>query len=185
MKKIKNLFKRLLISVLAIASFTTAILGVVLLTEDNNAVYAADNNATGEKTEEGFVYLSDYDYVKELNGQKSYSTKDEAFSTASKFVGDKIILNGSALDDLISLSENGEVEQNFYPIAKKYFKGITACAPSVVIYDISASNYEYFSTYYGVEAAVAFAKFGFQEPVNSAICKFYFYTSVDGETWRC
>lgn len=184
MKKIKNLAKRLLVSVLVVISLTALILGVALRQEGYSAAYAAEDITTGQNTDEDFVYLSDYDYVKELNGQKSYSTKDEVFSTASKSVGDKIILNGSALDDLISLSENGETEQYFYPIAKKYFKGITACAPSVVIYDISALNYDYFSTYYGVEAAVALAKYGFLgEPANSAICKFYFYTSVDGETW--
>lgn len=184
MKKIKNLTKRLLISVLAIVSFTMAIFGIAHIADGNTAAYAAENSTIGQKADEDFVYLSDYDYLKELNGQKSYSTKDEVFSTASKIVGDKIILNGSAVEDLISLSENGDIEQYYYPVAKKYFKGITACAPSVVIYDISALNYDYFSTYYGVEAAVALAKYGFMgEPANSAICKFYFYTSFDGETW--
>ena len=180
--KIKNLTKRLLISVLAAASIATAIFGVAILTDGNTAAYAADNNATGEKTEAEFVYLSDYDYVKELNGKKvSYSTYDKEFET-----GDKIVLNGCAIksnaDGKISLATGG-YDDDGYLNTKKYLKGITACAPSEVVYDISNFEYDWFSTYYGVDSKVAFT--GFLDPniSNSAICKFYFYTSVDGETW--
>lgn len=178
MKKIKNLTKRLLIYVLAIVSFTTAILGIALLTEDNTAAYATDNNATDDNTEADFVYLSDYDYVKQLNGKKvSYATKDTGYN-----VGAEIVLNGPALTNVggqISLSEKGEIEEG-YAVVKNYSKGITACAPSEVVYDISAFNYDYFSTYYGVEGAVAPEIY--YNPKNS-LCKFYFYTSEDGETW--
>ena len=189
MKEMKSLSKKLIIPVLVVISLFSMCFGIAIQKDTKSLVYASENttveNTTvANETEPDFVYLSDYDYVKELNGQKSYSTKDEVFSTATKSVGDKIILNNSALGDLISLSENGDIEQIYYPVSKKYFKGLTACAPSVVIYDISAFKYDYFSTYYGVEAAVASAKYGFLgEPANSAICKFYFYTSVDGETW--
>lgn len=182
MKKIKNITTRLLISALAVVSFMTLILCIALFTESKTATYAADNNTVGENTEAEFVYLSDYDYVRELNGKKvSYATKDTGYN-----VGAEIVLNGCALkntDGMISLCENGETD-GFYPVDKKYSKGITACAPSEVVYDVSALNYDYFSTFYGVEGAVALAKYGyFGEPANSAICKFYFYTSEDGETW--
>ena len=187
MEKIKNLIKRLLISVLVIVSFTTAILGIVLLAEDNTAAYAAANNAIGEKTKEEFVYLSDYDYLTELNGKTqidgkpvSYSTYDPCFKT-----GSEIVLNGCALksnaDGKISLSTGGY--DDGFPNVKKYLKGITACADSVVVYDISAFDYDWFSMYYGVDSKVSFAGFFGEAPSNSSICKFYFYTSVDGENW--
>ena len=188
MNKIKNLTKRLLISALAVLSLTTLILGVAVRNEDNSAVYAAGNNAIGENaidenTAADFIYLSDYDYVKELNGKKvSYSTKDECFDT-----GEEIVLNGCALksnaDGKISLATGG-YDEDGYLNTKKYLKGITACAPSEVVFDISGFDYEWFSTYYGVDSKVAFAAWLSGAPENSAICKFYFYTSVDGETWN-
>lgn len=189
MKKIKNLTKRLLISVLVVISLTTLILGVALLTEGYSAAYAAENITTGQNTDEDFVYLSDYDYVKEINGKTqidgkpvSYSTYDPCFET-----GSEIVLNGCALksnaDGKISLSTGG-YDEDGYPNVKKYLKGITACAGSVVVYDISAFDYDWFSTYYGVDSKVSFAGFVGEAPWNSSICKFYFYTSVDGENWK-
>ena len=189
MNKIKNLTESLLILVLAVVSFTTAIFGVVRLAEDDTAAYAAENSAADQNADADFVYLSDYDYVKELNGKTqidgkpvSYSTYDPCFKT-----GSEIVLNGCALksnaDGKISLSTGG-YDEDGYPNVKKYLKGITACACSVVVYDISAFDYDWFSTYYGVDSKVSFAGFVGEAPWNSSICKFYFYTSVDGENWK-
>ena len=182
MKKIKNLTKRLLISVLTIASLATAIFGFAHMAEGNTAAHAAENSAIGQNADEDFVYLSDYDYVKELNGKKmSYSTYDPYHNT-----GAEIVLNGCAIksnaDGMISLAIGGRDEDGF-PKTKKYLKGMTACAPSEVVYDISGFDYDRFSTYYGIDSKVAYVEY-MDAPQDSGKAKFYFYTSVDGENWN-
>lgn len=68
--------------------------------------------------------------------------------------------------DLISLIVDGK---------KKYFlKGIGAHATSNVVFDISGYDYDYFSTYFGVDAS---------RGTTSDGVKIVIYTSVDGESW--
>lgn len=188
MKKRKTLSRKFLISFLIVVSVCLMCFGIAIHKDNKTPIYISEKNTIAEKTESLFVYLSDYDYLTELNGKTlidgkpvSYATKDKCFDT-----GEKIVLNGCALksntDGKISLATGGYGEDGF-PNVKKYLKGITACAESVVVYDISAFDYDWFSTYYGVDSKVSFAGFVGEAPLNSSICKFYFYTSVDGETW--
>lgn len=57
---------------------------------------------------------------------------------------------------------------------KSFFKGISAHATSTLVYDISDLGYDYFSTYYGVDAS---------RGNNGNGVKFSIYTSTDGENW--
>jgi hypothetical protein len=97
------------------------------------------------------VYLSDIPYNKEQ------STVGWGSITIDKNV------NG---DGLISLIVNGQ--------KKQFIKGIGAHATSNVIFDLSEYDYDYFSTYYGVDAGRGTLSDG---------VKFAIYTSVDGITW--
>ena len=98
-----------------------------------------------------FIYLSDIPYVKDQS--------NVGWGTIT--IDENVEKN-----DLISLIVNGE---------RKYFlKGIGAHATSNVVFDISDYNYDYFSTYYGVDAGRGTASDG---------VKIHVYTSVDGVNW--
>lgn len=188
MKKIKSLSRKALIFILAIVSLFSMCFGITIYKDNKPTVYASENTAVADETDPPFVYLSDYNYVTELNGKTEIDGKPVSYSTYDPYqeTGEEIVLNGCAIksntDGKISLSTGGYAEDGF-PNVKKYLKGITACAESVVVYDISAFDYDWFSTYYGVDSKVSFAGFFGEAPINSSICKFYFYTSVDGESW--
>ncbi len=57
---------------------------------------------------------------------------------------------------------------------KKFLKGVSAHATSTLIYNITGLGYDYFSTYYGVDAS---------RGTNGNGVKFAIYTSADGENW--
>lgn len=184
---VKSKFLTLFLLILAfLASFIS---GNILLLTSKSVSANSNKMITAQKSNtENFIYLSDYDYLTELNGKTeidgkpvSYATEDPCFET-----GADIVLNSCALksnsDGKISLATGGYDEEGFLNV-KRFLKGITACAESVVVYDISAFDYDWFSTYYGVDSKVSPAGFVGEAPFNSSICKFYFYTSVDGETW--
>ncbi len=104
--------------------------------------------------EKDFVYLSDIPYIKEQSSVGwGNLTMDSNLETQ---------YNGG----MISLIVDGE--------QKNFFKGISAHATSTVIFDITNYDYDYFSTYYGVDAS---------RGTRSDGVKFAIYTSVDGENW--
>ncbi len=129
--------------------FGVVILFVVCLVIVNQKSSALDVAAI----EKDFVYLSDIPYIKEQS-QVGWGnlTMDSNLETRYN--------NG-----LISLIVNGE--------KKLFLKGISAHATSTVVFDISNYSYDYFSTYYGVDASRN----------NSDGVKFAISTSTDGENW--
>ncbi len=101
--------------------------------------------------EKEFTYLSDIPYIKE---QSSVGWGNITI--------DKNVDN----TNMISLIVNGQ---------RKYFlKGMGAHATSTLVYDISNYNYDYFSTYFGVDAS---------RGTTSDGVKMHIYTSVDGINW--
>lgn len=109
--------------------------------------------AKASKKEE-FRYLSDISYVSDLS------------STAyGSITYDKTIENGKN-GYLITLIINGKKQS--------FFKGIMAHANSTVVYDLDGYDYDYFTTYVGLDES---------RGTNGNGVKFAIYTSVDGETW--
>ena len=102
-----------------------------------------------------FVYLSDIEYQKDkttvgwgtIQLDQNYETK----------------------------YNNGLITVNIEGKKKSFMKGISAHAPSTVIYDISKYNYDYFTTYMGVDES---------RGENGDGVKFAIYTSTDGENWQ-
>ncbi len=112
-------------------------------------IYSIGDNDTSK-----FTYLSDIPYIKEQSN-----------------VGwGSITLNGN-LDSktnkgLISLIVDGQ--------ERLFLKGVSAHATSNLVYDLSSYNYDYFSTFYGVDAG--------RKNTSDGV-KFYIYTSIDGIKW--
>ena len=139
-------FKFALILILACIAAAAFVSGVALRTKSNFSAYAENNNLTAYDAEQEYVYLSDIPY----DTGKSYASKDPEFGTAGKIVLDAAD-PAIAGDGLISLTVD--------KTAKKFLKGITACAPSEVVYDLSSYNYDWFSTYYGVDASMSYGDY--------------------------
>ncbi len=100
-----------------------------------------------------FVYLSDIPYEKELSGVGWGTIKlDQSYESDN---------NG-----LISLIVDGE--------KKTFLKGISAHATSTVIYNLSELDFDYFTTYYGVDAN--------RGNLGNGV-KFIISTSIDGTNW--
>ncbi len=116
--------------------------------------FSSKSFATEQETSEEFCYLSDIAYIKDQSSVGWGSiTLDQNLETKYN-------------KGLITLIVNGEQE--------KFLKGISAHATSTLVYDISDLDYDYFSTYYGVDAS---------RGTNGNGVKFSIYTSVDGENW--
>ncbi len=112
--------------------------------------YFAENNASDDMC----IYLSDIEYDKKQSSVEWGSiTIDSNLETQYN--------NG-----LISLMVDGK--------KTTFLKGISAHANSTLIYDISDYNYDFFSTYIGVDES---------RKTNGNGVKFSIYTSVDGNTW--
>ena len=121
---------------------------------DSCISFASSEVGAKQVEEKKYCYLSDIPYVKELSNVAWGSiTLDQNLETKYN--------NG-----LITLIVNGE--------QRKFLKGISAHATSTVIYNITDYDYDYFSTYYGVDAS---------RGTNGNGVKFAIYTSVDGENW--
>lgn len=100
--------------------------------------------------EKEFTYLSDIPYE-----------KDQSSVGWGSITLDQNLSNG-----LITLIVDGK--------QKSFLKGIAAHATSTMIYDVSSYNYDYFSTYYGIDAGRGTLSDG---------VKFAISTSVDGQNW--
>ena len=109
---------------------------------------------TTSESEDMYKYLSDIEYVKDKSSVEWGSiTLDSNLETTYN-------------DGLITLIVDGK--------KKRFLKGITAHATSTLIYDISSYNYDYFSTYIGLDES--------RSSLGNGV-KFSIYTSVDGENW--
>lgn len=107
-----------------------------------------------EQTDKGYVYLSDINYMTGSSVGWGSITYDKNLDSGS---------NGG----LITLLIDGE--------KTRFLKGISAHATSTLLFDISDYDYDYFTTYYGVDNS---------RGTNGNGVKFAIYTSVDGETWN-
>lgn len=114
----------------------------------NNKVFATEQNQNEE-----FCYVSDIPYRSDSSVGWGSITLDANLDTS--------VNNG-----MIALMVDGE--------KKQFFKGISAHATSTLIYDITKYNYDYFTSYIGVDAG---------RGNNGNGVKFSIYTSVDGENW--
>lgn len=127
------------------------ILFLLIISYFNIEVKPSVSDSTTRNDNKEFVYLSDIPYLKDK------SNVGWGNITIDKNVDDS---------DLISLKVDNK---------RKYFlKGIGAHATSNVVFDISDYDYDYFSTYYGVDAS---------RGTTSDGVKIHVYTSVDGENW--
>lgn len=101
-----------------------------------------------------YVYLSDISYLNDKSfAQNGYS----------------ILLDKNKDSDFIKLNINGK--------EKSFLKGICAWATSEVVYDLSQYDYDYFTSYIGIDASEKSDYF------NTG-AKFYIYTSKDGAYWE-
>ena len=101
-----------------------------------------------------YVYLSDISYL-----------NDKSFAQS----GYSILLDKNQNSDVITLNVNGK--------AMPFLKGICAWATSEIVYDLSEYEYDYFTSYIGVDASE-------QSDYFNTGAKFYIYTSDDGEYWK-
>ncbi|MCI8362712.1 MAG: hypothetical protein HFJ41_06310 [Clostridia bacterium] len=122
-------------------------LSLLILTNDSKA-------NSEERKESKFCYLSDIPYIAEQSrvGWGSI-TLDQNLETQYN-------------DGLIALQIDNQV--------KFFIKGVSAHATSTLVYDISSYNYDYFTTYFGVDAS---------RQNNGNGVKFAIYTSKDGQNW--
>ena len=100
---------------------------------------------------EDYIYLSDIPYIKE-----------------DSYANSGIILDKNKDKDMIGLKVNNNT--------KYFMKGITAWANSEVVYDLTNYNYDYFTSYLGVDISEQSNYF------NTGV-KFYIYTSQNKESW--
>ncbi len=149
-EKIEKIFTKQL-NMIQMVSITCLVILLAVFISERNKVYTD----TFALEEQKFKYLSDIDYVKSETSVGWGSITLDANLDASKN------------DGLITLLVNKQV--------KKFIKGITAHATSTVVYDISEYQFDYFKTYYGIDAA---------RGTNGNGVKFAIYTSVDGENWQ-
>lgn len=110
--------------------------------------------AVEQSEDDKFCYLSDITYSSGSSVGWGAITYDKNLDTSKN--------NG-----MITLMVDGK--------KKQFFKGISAHATSTLIYDISNYNYDYFTSYIGVDES---------RGNNGNGVKFSIYTSVDGENWN-
>ena len=101
-----------------------------------------------------YVYLSDISYL-----------TDKSFAQS----GYSILLDENKESDFITLNVNGKVNP--------FLKGICAWATSEIVYDLSKYDYDYFTSYIGIDASE-------QSDYFNTGAKFYIYTSKDGSYWE-
>ena len=132
---------------------TLFILGIVIvmILATTTSIYATTSQTTKNPD---LVYLSDISYL-----------NDKSFAQS----GYSILLDKNQNSDVITLNVNGK--------AMPFLKGICAWATSEIVYDLSEYDYDYFTSYIGVDTSE-------QSDYYNTGAKFYIYTSVDGEYWE-
>ena len=140
-------------SMLKVKRKTLFILGIaivmILLTVTSS--YAVTSQTTENPDH---VYLSNISYLNEKSfAQSGYS----------------ILLDKNQDSDFITLNVNGK--------KMPFLKGICAWATSEIVYDLREYDYDYFTSYIGVDASE-------QSDYFNTGAKFYIYTSVDGDYWE-
>ena len=120
-------------------------------TDENLNSISADTITDVEDS--NYIYLSDIAY------------DDKSFAAGSH----SIHLDQNESNEMITLKIN---DRN-----KSFIKGICAWATSEIIYDLGDSNYDYFTSYLGVDISE-------QNTYYNTGVKFYVYTSDDGVNWN-
>lgn len=111
--------------------------------------------ATSQTTKNSdYVYLSDISYL-----------PDKSFAQS----GYSILLDKNKDSDFITLNVDGK--------AMPFLKGICAWATSEIVYDLSEYDYDYFTSYIGIDASE-------QSDYFNTGAKFYIYTSKAGVYWE-
>lgn len=124
------------------------------LTSSNDSLAFNDAPISLNSRSNDVRYLSDMNYIKEQTSVGYGSvTLDSNLDPKSN--------NG-----LLSLLVDGE--------NRTFIKGVLAHATSTLVYDFSGQDFDYFTTYYGVDTSQANRGTG---------VKFAIYTSSDGENW--
>ena len=136
--------------------FIIIILISTILSIYSNKVLATENeeNTTEIIENEEYIYLSDISYLED----KSFAATDHS-----------ICLDQNDSNDLITLKVNGT--------STRFIKGICAWATSEIVYDLREYDYDYFTSYIGVDMSE-------QSDYYNTGTKFYIYTSNDGEIWE-
>ena len=106
-----------------------------------------------------YIYLSDIQYVKE----KSHAADNHS-----------IHLDENENNESIKLKVNKEIDSRE---SKLFIKGICAWATSEIVYDLRDYQYDFFTSYIGVDISE-------QSNYFNTGAKFYIYTSEDGEEWK-
>ena len=129
------------------------ILGIIIA-----IILATSTTSKGAETETAqnsdYVYLSDISYV-----------KDKSFAPS----GESILLDKNKANDLITLKVNDK--------STPFIKGICAWATSEIVYDLREYDYDYLTSYIGVDISE-------QSNYFNGGAKFYIYTSDNGEDWE-
>lgn len=129
---------------------TVLVIFFSIVTLKTSAVEATSINDT-EKQD--YIYLSDISYITE-----------QSFSAS----GHSICLDQNDSHELLSLKLN--------EVSTPFIKGICAWATSEIVYDLREYDFDYFTSYLGVDISEQSDYF------NTGV-KFYIYTSDDGENW--
>ena len=124
---------------------------IVMILALKNSSYGAISQTTENPD---YVYLSNISYLND----KSFSQSDYS-----------ILLDKNQNSDFITLNINGT--------EKPFLKGICAWATSEIVYDLRKYDYDYFTSYIGIDSSEQSDYF------NTGV-KFYIYTSNDGEYWE-
>ncbi len=150
--KLKNMNKKNIQNVIAIFTccWILVIAIVVIYHFEKQEVFQSDIALANEGKSDDFVYLSDIDYI--------------ASESKSGW--------GSLLKD--KTSSNTKITVKVEGAAYSFDKGMWAHASSVLVYDISGYNYDYFTSYIGINTT--------SSKGNGVIYKIY--TSMDGKNWE-
>jgi len=148
--------KKLVIILMIILGLSSILAGVYLQFASLNKQEFVESKPYGylDYNTEKFRYLSDIDYIKEQ----------------SKVAWGSILLDKVAEEQynngLITLIVDGK--------KTSFIKGVFAHATSTLVYDISSYDYDYFTSYLGVDES--------RGNIGNGV-KFSIYTSTDGENW--
>lgn len=135
-----------------ISIFILIILIVVVIILHNNETLATEN--ASNSLQDNYIYLSDISYI-----------ENKSFAEGNK----SIHLDENQDNSIITLKVNDK--------SKSFIKGICAWATSEIVYDLRDYNYDYFTSYIGVDISEQNNYF------NTGV-RFYIYTSNDGENWQ-
>ena len=132
--------------------FILGIIIIMVLMASNTSKAAEIDTQANECSD--YAYLSDISYV-----------KDKSFAPS----GQAILLDRNKDNNLITLKINNT--------STPFIKGICAWATSEIVYDLRELDYDYFTSYIGVDISE-------QSNYFNGGAKFYIYTSDDGEDWQ-